>query len=257
MSWPALLELNKISKTFTSKDGESIQAVKNVSLSLKHGECLSIVGESGCGKSTLARIICFLNKPDSGNIIFKGDDITRLKGKALKNHYQNIQMIFQDPLASFSPRMKIDQFLIEPFIIFRLVSKKNALNKAKEMLQQVGLTEHMLNRYPGELSGGQLQRVVITRAINLMPEIIVSDESTSALDVSVQKQIIELLQKLRQEYSFSMIFITHDLAVAENISERILVMKEGEILEQLNSYNIKKEANHPYTKKLIDSVFQF
>lgn len=257
MSWPALLELKEMNKTFTSKNGESIQAVKDVSLSLKGGECLSIVGESGCGKSTLARIICLLTKPDSGNIIFKGDDITTLNGKALKKHYQNIQMIFQDPLASFSPRMKIGQFLVEPLIIFRLASKKNALNKAKEMLQQVGLAEDMLNRFPGELSGGQLQRVVITRAINLMPEIIISDESTSALDVSVQKQIIELLQKLREETTFSMIFITHDLAVAENISERILVMKEGEILEQISSYNIKREANHPYTKKLIDSVFQF
>lgn len=250
-----ILELKDIHKNFSDNNGKTFKAVDNVSLTLRKGDCVGIVGESGCGKSTLARIISHLIEASEGKVIFKGDDITSLKNKSLKEYYRRVQMIFQDPLSTFSPRMKIGSYLIEPFINFNRMSKKRAWEHTKELLEIVGLNKDYINKYPSELSGGQLQRVVIARAIGIKPDIIVCDEATSALDVSIQRQIINLLLELKKKTQFSSIFITHDLALAESICDRIYVMYLGKIVEVIESDNIVKAAKHPYTKMLLDSVF--
>ncbi|MCC5909370.1 MAG: ABC transporter ATP-binding protein [Clostridiaceae bacterium] len=252
-----ILELNNINKSFINNDKQSFAAVKNVNMHLGKGECIGIVGESGCGKSTLARIICHLTYVDNGNIFFKGRNSTRLKGKELKDYYKNVQMVFQDPLSTFSPRMKIGDYLMEPFVNFKIMGKKEARKYVGDLLENVGLSKEYLNRYPNELSGGQLQRVVIARCIGINPEIIIFDEATSCLDVSIQNQILKLIFELRQKSNFSSIFITHDLAIAENICDRIYVMKSGEIVEVLEENNIVREAQHPYTKLLLESSLVF
>ncbi|PAB60132.1 ABC transporter ATP-binding protein [Anaeromicrobium sediminis] len=250
-----ILELKDIHKNFRDNTGKTFKAVNNVSLTLEKGECVGIVGESGCGKSTIARIISHLIESSEGKVIFKGEDITSLKNKSLKEYYKSVQMIFQDPLSTFSPRMKIGSYLIEPFINFNMMNKKRAWEYAKELLEIVGLNKDYMNKYPNELSGGQLQRVVIARAIGLKPDIIICDECTSALDVSIQQQIIRLLLEIREKTNFSSIFITHDLALAESICDKIYVMYLGEIVEIIEGQNIVKNAKHPYTKMLLDSVF--
>lgn len=250
-----ILELKNIHKYFKDNNGKIFNAVNDISIALKKGECIGIVGESGCGKSTIARIISHLTKVSKGKMIFKDEDITTLNKESLKNYYKNVQMIFQDPLGTFSSRMKIGEYLVEPFINFKLMKKKNAYEYAEELLKMVGLNKDYIKKYPNELSGGQLQRVVIARAIGINPDIIICDECTSALDVSIQKQIINLLLELRKKTNFSSIFITHDLALAENICDKIYVMYQGEIVEVIESKNIVKEAKHSYTKMLLNSVF--
>ncbi|WHH58675.1 ATP-binding cassette domain-containing protein [Petroclostridium sp. X23] len=250
-----ILELEGVCKKFKDNDGKLFKAVNNVNLKLAQGECIGIVGESGCGKSTLARIISRLVDTSEGKIVFKGEDAAVLRGKSLKTYYKSIQMIFQDPLSTFSPRMKIGTYLIEPFINFNIMNRKQSCKYVEEMLSMVGLNKDYAHRYPSELSGGQLQRVVIARAIGLKPDIIVCDECTSALDVSIQQQIVNLLLELRKQTNFSNIFITHDLALAESICDRIYVMYLGEIVEVIESQNIIKDAKHPYTKMLLNSVF--
>jgi ABC-type oligopeptide transport system ATPase subunit len=178
-----------------------------------------------------------------------------MRRAALKRYYRRVQMIFQDPLGTFSPRMKIGKYMIEPFLNFGIMPKKEALEYAKGLLERVELSAHMVRRYPSELSGGQLQRVVIARCVGIKPEIIICDECTSALDVTIQQQIINLFQKLRNDSGFSSLFITHDLALAETICDRILVMYQGEVVERLTGDNIVCEATHPYTVELIKSVF--
>ena len=250
-----IVELTRISKTFRTNDGKTVKALKEVSLSLDQGENVGIVGESGSGKSTLARVLCHLIPATTGMIHFKGRDITTLKGPALKRYYQQVQMIFQDPLGTFSPRMKINEYMVEPFLNFRIMSKKEALAYSARLLERVGLPADYLTRYPSMLSGGQLQRIVIARAIGLKPNLIVCDECTSALDVTIQQQIIDLFRKLQKETAFSTIFITHDLALAESICDRIYVMYNGEVVEILKGNNIVYEASHPYTTELINAVF--
>jgi ABC-type oligopeptide transport system ATPase subunit len=250
-----VLELNALNKMFSDKNGHVVNALKQINLKVYHGECVGIVGESGSGKSTLARVICHLTRLTSGTMKFQGNDTTSLNGKALKKYYQNVQMIFQDPLGTFSPRMKIGDYMIEPFINFKLLSPKSAKERAVELVEKVGLDAEFMERLPSMLSGGQLQRVVIARAIGLKPELIVCDECTSALDATIQKQIIELFQALRKETGFTSIFITHDLALAESICDKIHVMYNGNIVESLQGNNISKEANHPYTLDLLNSVF--
>lgn len=255
MNKNTILELKDVHKKFRDNDGKVFKAVNNVSITLGKGECIGIVGESGCGKSTLARIISHLTEATGGRMIFQGKDVTALHGKSLKDYYKNVQMIFQDPLATFSPRMKIGAYLIEPFINFKLMNKTKAYEYAGELLEMVGLNRDYIQRYPSELSGGQLQRVVIARVIGIKSDIIICDECTSALDVSIQKQIINLLLELRNKTSFSNIFITHDLALAESLCDRIYVMYLGEIVEVIEGQDIIKEAKHPYTKMLLNSVF--
>lgn len=250
-----VLELKDIHKNFKDNSGNRFKAVDNVSLTLRKGECVGIVGESGCGKSTLARIISHLTNVSQGRIFFKGEDITLLENKSLKEYYKRVQMIFQDPLSTFSPRMKIGTYLMEPFINFKIMDKKRARKYSKKLFDMVGLNHRYINKYPNELSGGELQRVVIARTIGIKPDIVICDEATSALDVSIQKQIINLLLELKSKTNFSSIFITHDLALAENICDRIYVMYLGKIVEVIESDNIVKTARHPYTKMLLNSVF--
>jgi ABC-type oligopeptide transport system ATPase subunit len=255
MKTPPVLEIKGVDKVFRGDRGERVEALKGVSFSLYKGECLGVVGESGSGKSTLARVVSHLIDVTRGTIEFQGEDITAMRGPALKKYYQRVQMIFQDPLGTFSPRMKIGEYMIEPFLNFGIMSKKLALEHAQKLLERVELSPNMVTRYPSELSGGQLQRVVIARCIGLKPEIIICDECTSALDVTIQQQIINLFQKLRNDSGFSSLFITHDLALAETICDRILVMYKGEVVERLTGDDIVCEASHPYTVDLIQSVF--
>ena len=245
-----LLIIENISKTFKVDKNKELQALKNINIKLKKGECIGIVGESGCGKSTLARIIVGIEKKTSGKIIFDNKEIDGI----LKT--KDIQMIFQNPLSSFNPRMKIVDYMWEPLRNYFKLSKKESISIIKKSLIDVGLDETTLEKYPHEFSGGQLQRITIARAIITKPKLIVCDEITSALDVSVQKQILELLKKLQQNLELSYLFIGHDLAVVQDISQKIVVMYMGEIVEELNSADLKTKAKHPYTKLLLNSIFE-
>ena len=245
-----LLIIENISKTFKVDKNKELQALKNINIRLKKGECIGIVGESGCGKSTLARIIVGIERKSSGKIIFDNKEIEGI------SKTKDIQMIFQNPLSSFNPRMKIVDYMWEPLRNYFNLSKKDSIPLIKKSLIDVGLDENTLEKYPHEFSGGQLQRITIARAIIIKPKLIVCDEITSALDVSVQKQILELLKKLQKDLHLSYLFIGHDLAVVQDISQKIVVMYMGEIVEELNSIDLKSKAKHPYTKLLLNSVFK-
>jgi oligopeptide/dipeptide ABC transporter ATP-binding protein len=251
----AILEIKNLIKKFELENSKQLTAVNNVSFELYEGECLGIVGESGCGKSTIAKILTQLESVTSGNIIYKANDITNLKGEELRQNRRNIQMIFQDAAESFNPRMKIGEIVREPLLNFKLMNKRDAEAEAKKLLAMVGISEEFMKRYPHQLSGGQKQRVAIARALSLEPKIIICDEATSALDVSIQEQIIKLLIDLQKEKGLSYIFIGHDLAVVRNISHRIVVMYLGQIVEVIDSNKLITDAAHPYTKALLDSVF--
>ena len=245
-----LLIIENISKTFKVDKNKELQALKNINIRLKKGECIGIVGESGCGKSTLARIIVGIERKTSGKIIFDNKEIEGI------SKTKDIQMIFQNPLSSFNPRMKIVDYMWEPLRNYFKLSKKDSIPFIKKSLIDVGLDENALEKYPHEFSGGQLQRITIARAVVIKPKLIVCDEITSALDVSVQKQILELLKKLQKDLDLSYLFIGHDLAVVQDISQKIVVMYMGEIVEELNSIDLKSKAKHPYTKLLLNSVFE-
>ena len=245
-----LLIIENISKTFKVDKNKELQALKNINIRLKKGECIGIVGESGCGKSTLARIIVGIERKSSGKIIFDNKEIEGI------SKTKDIQMIFQNPLSSFNPRMKIVDYMWEPLRNYFKLSKKDSIPFIKKSLIDVGLDENALEKYPHEFSGGQLQRITIARAIIIKPKLIVCDEITSALDVSVQKQILELLKKLQKDLDLSYLFIGHDLAVVQDISQKIVVMYMGEIVEELDSVDLKSKAKHPYTKLLLNSVFE-
>ena len=245
-----LLIIENISKTFKVDKNKELQALKNINIRLKKGECIGIVGESGCGKSTLARIIVGIERKTSGKIIFDNKEIDGI------SKTKDIQMIFQNPLSSFNPRMKIVDYMWEPLRNYFKLSKKDSITLIKKSLMDVGLDKNALEKYPHEFSGGQLQRITIARAIIIKPKLIVCDEITSALDVSVQKQILELLKKLQEDLGLSYLFIGHDLAVVQDVSQKIVVMYMGEIVEELNSIDLKSKAKHPYTKLLLNSVFK-
>ena len=245
-----LLIIENISKTFKVDKNKELQALKNINIKLKEGECIGIVGESGCGKSTLARIIVGIERKSSGKIIFDNKEIEGI------SKTKDIQMIFQNPLSSFNSRMKIVDYMWEPLRNYFKLSKKDSIPFIKKSLIDVGLDENALEKYPHEFSGGQLQRITIARAIIRKPKLIVCDEITSALDVSVQKQILELLKKLQKDLDLSYLFIGHDLAVVQDISQKIVVMYMGKIVEELDSVDLKSKAKHPYTKLLLNSVFE-
>ena len=245
-----LLIIENISKTFKVDKNKELQALKNINIRLKKGECIGIVGESGCGKSTLARIIVGIERKTSGKIIFDNKEIEGI------SKTKDIQMIFQNPLSSFNPRMKIVDYMWEPLRNYFKLSKKDSIPLIKKSLMDVGLDKNALEKYPHEFSGGQLQRITIARAVIIKPKLIVCDEITSALDVSVQKQILELLKKLQKDLGLSYLFIGHDLAVVQDISQKIVVMYRGEIVEELNSIDLKSKAKHSYTKLLLNSVFE-
>ncbi|MFI7321014.1 ABC transporter ATP-binding protein [Streptomyces venezuelae] len=233
----------------------AVKAVDGVDFDLGHGETLGIVGESGCGKSTVAKMLVNLERPTAGEIRYKGEDITRLSGRALKAVRRNIQMVFQDPYTSLNPRMTVGDIIGEPYEIHPEVAPKGSRRqKVQELLDVVGLNPEYINRYPHQFSGGQRQRIGIARGLALRPEIIVADEPVSALDVSVQAQVINLLERLQSEFDLSYVFIAHDLSIVRHISDRVGVMYLGRIVEIGSDAEIYDHPTHPYTQALLSAV---
>ena len=256
----AILTVSQLKTHFEQKaalfqKAEVIKAVDNVSIHVFPGETLGLVGESGCGKTTLGRSILRLIEPSGGDIFFKGINLSKLNKKELRNTRKNIQVIFQDPYSSLNPRITVGNAVKEPMKVFKLYSTdKERRKKAEELLEKTGLTKAHYNRYPHELSGGQRQRVCIARALAVQPEFIICDESVSALDVSVQAQILNLLNDLKDDFGFSYIFISHDLSVVKYMSDRIAVMKDGKIVELNEADELYRHPETDYTRKLIDSI---
>ncbi|MFF8994651.1 ABC transporter ATP-binding protein [Streptomyces sp. NPDC014983] len=233
----------------------AVRAVDGVDFTLGRGETLGIVGESGCGKSTVARLLCNLERPTAGSVRFKGEDITRLSGRALKAVRRNIQMVFQDPYTSLNPRMTVGDIVGEPYEIHpEAAPKGDRRRRVRELLDVVGLDPEYVNRYPHQFSGGQRQRIGIARGLALRPEVIVADEPVSALDVSVQAQVINLLDRLQAEFDLSYVFIAHDLSIVRHISDRIGVMYLGRIVETGREEEIYEHPTHPYTQALLSAV---
>ncbi|MDN3548287.1 ABC transporter ATP-binding protein [Mucilaginibacter aquaedulcis] len=256
-----LLKINKLSTWFPIHSGlfgssrQVVKAVNNVSFEVYPGETLGLVGESGCGKTTLGRTILRLIEPTSGEVSFEGTDLSKLKKNDLRNIRRDIQIIFQDPYSSLNPRLTVGQSIMEPLQVHQLYSN-NTQRKQKvlELLQKVNLLPEHFNRYPHEFSGGQRQRIVIARALALQPKFIICDESVSALDVSVQAQVLNLIRELQQEFKLTYIFISHDLAVIKHISDRMMVMNKGEIVETGYPDDIYYRPKEEYTKRLIASI---
>ena len=234
--------------------GLAVRAVDGVDLEIRRGETLGLVGESGCGKSTLARLITALMPVTAGSITFDGQDITRLRGGALRRVRRKMQMIFQDPFASLDPRMTVGDILQEPLDNFHVGSVRERRLRVQELLRLVGLNPNFTNRYPHEFSGGQRQRIGIARALAVNPSFIVCDEAVSALDVSIAAQIINLLQDLQREFQLTYLFIAHDLAVVRHLSDRIAVMYLGKVVETADRNDIYDHPQHPYTKALLSSI---
>ncbi|MFJ4595924.1 MULTISPECIES: ABC transporter ATP-binding protein [unclassified Kitasatospora] len=233
----------------------AVKAVDGVSFDLRQGETLGVVGESGCGKSTLAKVLMNLEPATGGSVRYKGEEISRLSGSALKAVRRNIQMVFQDPYTSLNPRMTVGDIIGEPFEIHPEVAPKGDRRKAvQDLLDVVGLNPEYINRYPHQFSGGQRQRIGIARGLALRPEIIICDEPVSALDVSVQAQVINLLDKLQGEFNLSYMFIAHDLSIVRHISDRVGVMYLGKMVEIGSDAEIYDHATHPYTQALLSAV---
>lgn len=229
-------------------------AVDGVSFSIKSGETLGLVGESGCGKTTVGRLIVRLEKPTSGKIVLEDKDISNFNNKNLKSFKRNVQIIFQDPYSSLNPRMTAGAIVSEPMIIHNIVPRNKINNEVKKLFDRVGLHSEQIDRYPHEFSGGQRQRLSIARALSLNPKLIIADEPVSALDVSIQAQVVNLLMDLQRDYQLSFIFISHDISVVGHVSKRIAVMYLGQIMELAPRFNILTEPIHPYTESLLSSV---
>lgn len=233
----------------------AVRAVDGVDLTLGRGETLGIVGESGCGKSTVARLLVSLERPTAGTIRYRGEDVTRLSGRALKAVRRNIQMVFQDPYTSLNPRMTVGDIVGEPYEIHpEAAPKGDRRGRVRELLEVVGLNPEHVNRYPHQFSGGQRQRIGIARGLALRPEIIVADEPVSALDVSVQAQVVNLMERLQAEFGLAYVFIAHDLSVVRHISDRVGVMYLGRIVETGTDTEIYDHPTHPYTQALLSAV---
>lgn len=255
-----ILEVSGIKKYFPIKKGlllrvvGQVKAVDDVSFNVKEGETLGLVGESGCGKSTLGRTLIRLYEPTAGQIQFKNKDFLKTSGENLRKMRKEMQMIFQDPYASLDPRMTVGQILSQPFEIHGLLGSKERHEKVKELLEIVGLKAAHTNRYPHEFSGGQRQRICIARAIALNPQLIIADEPVSALDVSVQAQILNLMKDLQERLNLTYVFISHDLSVIEHLCDRIAVMYLGKIVEIAPRDELFANPQHPYTQALIAAI---
>ena len=232
-----------------------VKAVDDVSIKVRKGRTLGLVGESGCGKTTLGRSVLRLIEPTSGNVIYKDQDITELSKSEMREMRKKMQIIFQDPYASLNPRMSVGAAIMEPMVIHNIgASKEERLELAGDLIEKCGLPREVLNRYPHEFSGGQRQRICIARALAVKPEFIICDESVSALDVSVQAQILNLLLDLQEEFQLTYIFISHDLAVVKYIADELVVMNKGKVVEMADCVSIYKNPKEDYTRKLLDAI---
>ncbi|WP_322795822.1 dipeptide ABC transporter ATP-binding protein, partial [Tepidiforma sp.] len=231
-----------------------VRAVDGISFEVRRGETLGLVGESGCGKSTTGKAILQLTRPTDGSVVFDGTDLTKVKGGELRRFRRRMQMIFQDPYASLNPRMSVGSIISEPLTIHKLASGKEKKERVQNLLQTVGLNPYFANRFPHEFSGGQRQRIGIARALAVEPDFIVCDEPVSALDVSIQAQIINLLQDLQDQFGLTYLFIAHDLSVVRHISDRVGVMYLGHMMELTDRDSIFENPLHPYTKALLSAV---
>ena len=256
-----LIEVNHLKMYFPVTAGiifqrkiADVKAVDDVSFSIRRGETLGLVGESGCGKSTVGRAILQLYRPTAGEVLFDGRDLVKVKGNELRHFRRKMQMIFQDPYASLNPRMSIGSIIGEPLIIHNLAKGKARRERIQELMRIVGLNPYFAGRYPHEFSGGQRQRIGVARALAVEPDFIVCDEPVSALDVSIQAQIINLLEDLQRKFGLTYLFIAHDLSVVRHISDRVAVMYLGKLMEMSDRVEIYDNPLHPYTKALLSAV---
>ena len=255
-----LLSVEDLFKKFSVSEGvffkkeKEVRAVDGISLKVKKGEVLGIVGESGCGKSTMGRLIMRLLEADSGRVNFNGEDILTLPQGKLREIRKNLQIVFQDPFAALNPRMKVGELIGEPLKMHGMKDTEEVDKKVEEIVDLVGLDKHHLKKYPHEFSGGQRQRICIARALILKPKLVICDEAVSALDVSIQSQIINLLKDLKEELGLTYIFISHDLSVVRHVSDRVGVMYLGKIVEVGSAERLFTEPKHPYTKALISAI---
>ncbi len=250
----ALVRVENAVKYFPAGIGSTVHAVDGVSFDIREGETLGLVGESGCGKSTLARLVTQLIPTTSGKIFFGDVELTKLRGEKLRQYRRQLQMIFQDPFASLDPRMTVGDIIAEPLDNFRVMRGRKRNERVQELLKIVGLNPNFNNRYPHEFSGGQRQRIGIARALALNPKLVVCDEAISALDVSIQAQIVNLLEDLQREFKLTYLFIAHDLSVVRHISDRVMVMYLGKIVEIADSVETYASPKHPYTKALLSAI---
>lgn len=254
---PVVLEIKNLTKKFAVDGGRFLTACDNISLKAYAGQTLGIIGESGCGKSTLVRTVLQIHPATSGEVIFEGQDILKLRGEAARQNRRKIQMVFQDPAAAFNPKMKGKEIVTEPLLNFGLIKKSEVDAKAAELLQMVELPVEFKERYPHSMSGGQRQRLGIARALSLEPKIVVCDEATSALDVSVQEKICELLVRLQKEKGITYLFICHDIGLVDLMCHQVAVMYLGNVVEYIGGgRRISTEGMHPYTKALLKAVFK-
>ncbi len=249
-----LVEVRDLCKHFPVGAGATVHAVENVSLQVGRGETLAVVGESGCGKSTLAHTMIRLHDPTSGQVVLDGVDISGLGNRALREHRAKMQIIFQDPFASLDPRRPVGRAVAEPLLIHKIAKGSDADEQVADLFTRVGLEPDMMRQFPHQFSGGQRQRVCIARALATRPELVIADEAVSALDVSIQAQVINLMMELQSELGLSYLFISHDLAVVERMSHRVAVMYLGQIVEIGPRSAIFENPQHSYTQRLLDAV---